>query len=297
MIDRLESHSDLWGKINQMIQKNRLPQALLFVGPRHASVLQFVHRFIATVNCQGEEAPCGRCQACHLLLNNGHPDLFYIRPETAGGAIKIEQIRFLQQTVYKTPQCGTRSFIIIEPADKMNTASANALLKILEDPPKHVFFILIADQISSIPATVISRCQMYFVPPPKTDKAAEHYVSIGQYYPPESSRANLVEKHDVFIALFQELISGHVSPCTAAAKWSSYAFEDVLWMLYLVTSQAIHDSLVEKNNHTNNPPPLTKPMIFLNQLEKINAIYKKMYHNITMNQTLALEDLLVGYLI
>lgn len=290
MIDRLESHHDLWVKINQLIQKNRLPQALFFVGPRHANVRQFVHRFIATVNCQGKEAPCGTCQACHLLLNDGHPDVFYVRPDTSGGAIKIDQIRDLQQTVYQTPQCGKRSFIVIEPADKMNTASANALLKILEEPPKHVFFILLADQISSIPATVISRCQMYVVPSPIISQAADHYLSIGQYYPPESSRAKLVNERDDFIAVFNQLLSGEVSPCTVAATWSSYALEDVLWMLFLVTSQAIHNNLVMKN------VSLANSMIFLNQLDEIKNITRKMYHNINRNQTLVLENLLIGYL-
>ena len=89
-----------------------------------------------------------------------HPDVEWIKPEKNGGAIKIDQIRELQNTAYLTPQRARYRLIVIEAADRMNTASANALLKILEEPAQHTVFILIAQQLSTVLPTILSRCQI-----------------------------------------------------------------------------------------------------------------------------------------
>ncbi len=66
----------------------------------------------------------------------------------------------------------------------MNAASANALLKTLEEPPSHTTFILIAEQISSIPATILSRCQKYIFPSQLSTEANEgDYLQLGEFYP------------------------------------------------------------------------------------------------------------------
>ena len=115
MIEFIEAHAPLWERIQQLLTKNRLPQALLFVGPRHAGMLPFANRLMAILMCQSEITPCGDCPACHLLLYGIHPDINYICQEKQGGAIKIEQVRELQQTIYQTPQRSTHRFIVIDP--------------------------------------------------------------------------------------------------------------------------------------------------------------------------------------
>ena len=304
MIELLESHASLWVSIQQLLSKNRLPQALLFVGPRHAGLLQFANRLMAILLCQNEVTPCGVCSACHLLTHGIHPDIHYISQEKTGGAIKIEQIRDLQQTIYQTPQQGSRRFIVIEPADKMYRSAANALLKMLEEPPSHTFFILIAEQINSIPATILSRCQKYIFQAPELahDVRLGNYLTIGQLYPPESSRALLLKNSAEVVTALADLVSGMTSPCTIAAQWSSYVFDDLLWLLYLVTAEAIHQQLIDSHQISPGNETLHRfasklqLLTLFNQLDQINAIMQKINHNINMNQTLALEDLLLGYL-
>lgn len=303
MIDILTQHAGLWGRLQPLLLKKRLPQSLLFVGPRHAGMLQFADRLMAILMCEHETAPCGKCRSCHLLMHGIHPDVNYICPEPPGSAIKIEQVRELQQNIYQTPQRGTRRFIVIQPADKMNIASANALLKILEEPPSHTTFILIAEQISSIPATILSRCQKYVFPSQDVSAPEQNdYLQIGQSYPTESPRAELIKNVPAITAALCELIEGKSSPCTLAASWSSYEFNDLLWLLYLVTAQAINYQLIDSKNISienktiKHFSQLLQAVTLFNRLDRINVIMRKINHNINMNQTLVLENLLLGYL-
>lgn len=300
MIELLEAHIPLWERFQQLRLNDRVPQALLFVGPRHAGILPFVNRLIATLMCQRETSPCEECSACHLLIHGIHPDINYINPEKPGSAIKIEQVRELQQTIYQTPQQGARRFIVIDPADKMNSSAANALLKILEEPPSHTVFMLIAEQINSMPPTILSRCQKYIFSASTTDFG--DYLAIGQFYPPESSRAELIKQSDVVVDALCNLIEGKLSPCTIANQWSSYVFDDLLWLLYLITAQVIHYQLMASkivlpgNEKLISFARLTQLTNLFGQLDQINFIMGKINRNINMNQTLVLENLLLGYL-
>ncbi len=300
MLNLLDDHVSQWEQINQLLLKQRLPQSLLLVGPRHAHILQFVNRLIAILICEKTDKPCMQCRACHLLIQGIHPDIKYIRSEGASAAIKVEQVRELQQDIYQTPQRGARRFIVIESTHNLNISAANALLKILEEPPLHTMFILIAEQLNSIPATILSRCQKYNFY--SQDHRPVDYLSIGQYYSPESPRAELFQQSATIITQLCELMEGKLSPCTLAERWSTYALDDLLWLVYLLTAQAIHYQLVQTTIMPRGNEPLmylarlTTPVNLLNQLRQINAITEKINHNINMNQTLVLEDLLLSYL-
>jgi len=310
MLDLVEAHAPLWEKMHQLLVKNRLPQALLFVGPRHARILQFVNRLIAIMICENralskldcsEGKPCGHCRACHLLKQGIHPDINYICQEGKSGAIKVEQIRELQQDIYQTPQRGVHRFIVIEPAHKMNISAANALLKILEEPPSHTMFILIAEQLNSIPPTVLSRCQKYNFY--TQEDGPVDYLSLGSYYPEADPRTELFQQNlDAIITELCDVIEEKTSPCQIAEKWSAYGFDDLLWLLYLVTAQAINYQLIAPKAKSNENISLmrltclTSPINLLKQLEQINAITRKINHNINMNQMLVLEELLLSYL-
>ena len=296
-IDTLTSHAPVWRSIQQMLDKNRLPHALLFVGPRHAGILQFVHRLMAIMVCETpDKAPCAECKPCHLLALGTHPDIKYVRQDTATSPIKIEQIRELQESVYQTPQCGTRSIIVIEPADRLNRAAANALLKILEEPPSHTTFILIAEQLGTLPATIMSRCQQYVFSPPESFESVHQvdYLSIGAFYPEASERAVLFKQCPSMMDDLSALVDKKITSCTLASKWSNYALGDLLWFLYLLTAQAIRYRLLDS---PMVPPWADKiePVDLFEQLDKVNALMHTVQQNITLNQTLAIETLLLGY--
>lgn len=107
----------------------------------------------ATVKPSG----CGKCAACRKIQSDNHPDLHWLKPK--GTAIKIGQIRELAARIILKPYEANYRVIIIADAHKMNAAAANALLKLLEEPPARTLFILTAPQPGDLLPTVASRCQ------------------------------------------------------------------------------------------------------------------------------------------
>lgn len=287
----------LWEQMQRLVLTNRFPQSVLFIGPRYDAVLRFMERLEALLLCQQASPPCGQCRACHLLKESIHPDLSEIQPETPGGMIKIDQIRHIQESIYQTPKVSQRRVVMIDSADRMNIAAANALLKMLEEPPAHTVFILLAEQINSIPATILSRCQKYTVPTPK----APGYLAIGQFYPEESARAQLAKQSADILKVLCDLIEEKTSVCSVAGHWSSHKLEDIVWLLYLITAEALQVHYLKIRSSTDQAhlrrfARLQQPVYLFKQLEELNAITRKIHHNINMNPTLVLETLLLGYL-
>ncbi|MFT5788546.1 MAG: DNA polymerase-3 subunit delta' [Shewanella sp.] len=104
----------------------------------------------------GTEA-CGFCKACQLIEAGSHPDFYKI--EADGAQIKVDQIRALCQKLTTTAQQGGRRIAVILNCERLNQASANALLKTLEEPGKDTILFLQANSPSRLMATISSRCQ------------------------------------------------------------------------------------------------------------------------------------------
>lgn len=277
-----------------------MAQALLLIGPPHVGLYTFAHRLAALLLCHAETKPCGECDSCRLLRANTHPDYQIIRPETEGGVIKIDQIRALQEAVYHTPQCGQRLVILLEHADKMNVASANALLKMLEEPPSYVHFILGAEQLSSIPPTILSRCQRMVFPDFYHDSS--NYLALGEHYPAESNRAKLYGKRQSMLLSLCEIIEGRVSPCSVAAQWTDFSLVDLVWLLYLILAQAMQIQLLNLQHVSSGDEVMLRfarlhtPVALLRHFDKIHSISQKLSHNISINATLTLESLLTDFI-
>ena len=297
---RLPEHAPLWVKIDQSVNSKRMPQALLLIGPRHLRVSSFATNLAAELLCQEKSSPCGVCAACLLLQAGTHPDFQLICSETKTSTIKIDQIRALQDEVYLSPKCGARRVIVIDPADKMNVASANALLKILEEPPPTVYFILVAEQLGTLPATILSRCQQMVFPDTLIDSS--NYFTLADHYPPESVRGELLLKHHAVLSALCDVVEKKTSPCTVAATWASYDLVDLVWLLYLILAQAVQMQLLQRSPVTTTTDPFVRftqllhPVDLLNQLDTLNAISKKLSHNVPINGILVLENILIGFL-
>jgi DNA polymerase III subunit delta' len=107
---------------------------------------------------------CGQCKACLLVSAGTHPDLHCVAPD--GNQIKVDQIRSLCSSLTSTAQQGGKRVAIIYQSERLNTASANALLKTLEEPGKETFLLLQTDRAAALLATVKSRCQTLSITPP-----------------------------------------------------------------------------------------------------------------------------------
>jgi len=155
----------------QLIQrKDRMPHALLLLGIRGIGKLHFAECFVRTQLCQTGKDACD-CHSCRLITGRTHPNVLWITPEKPGVAIKVDQIRDVAEFIHQTSLQGEYRFVLIHPAASMNINAANALLKTLEEPAPASMLILIAEQASQMPATIVSRCQHLHFPRPQTDLA------------------------------------------------------------------------------------------------------------------------------
>lgn len=284
----------------QTLQKakaqGRFPQALFFVGPFYHLLAENALKISQLLLCQKQlDEPCLFCPDCLMVKALEHPDLEWIKPEKSSSPIKIEQIRGLQQSAYLSPQRRDRRIIVIESADKMNRASANALLKILEEPAKHTVFILMAQQLSTVPATILSRCQL-FRAASDVDYSA-NLLELGQHFPKESQEYAMINQAEPIIESLIALIEKKIHPCVLASQWLSFELSPLLWLLYLVYASALNQYYIGNaeglaSKQLARLTSLINPLQIFTQLDKITRELKKLSHTIHSNQTLVLEALL-----
>jgi DNA polymerase-3 subunit delta' len=149
-------------RLLELQQQDRFPHALLLCGPEGIGLDQFAQTFAMQMLCLSEDksdSACGACQSCQLVIAGSHPDLSIIEPEEEGKQIKIAQVRELIEYVTLKSFSGKLKIVIIEPADAMNRATANALLKTLEEPPSQSMLFLLSHRPAILPITIRSRCQ------------------------------------------------------------------------------------------------------------------------------------------
>lgn len=167
--------------------------ALLFIGPAGIGKRQLAEALAARILCeqpQDDGHACGQCPACRLHASGNHPDFFRIVPEgeqgeeAAGGEdgapaakkgsrqIVIEQIRQLQAALTNTGHQSERRPVLIDPLEAMNAYTANALLKLLEEPPAGCRFLLVCAAPARLLPTILSRCQCWRLAAPAPEDAA-----------------------------------------------------------------------------------------------------------------------------
>lgn len=151
-----------WQHLQNYVQQQRIPQALLIGGNKGLGKSHLAKQFAAALLCHQQHTDgtaCGICSSCLLFNANTHPDLLLIQPEEAGKNITVAQVRSLITKLSLKPQFEGYRVVIINPADAMNNAAANAFLKCLEEPTERTCIILITDKPNRLPATIMSRCQ------------------------------------------------------------------------------------------------------------------------------------------
>lgn len=153
-----------WAALQGARALDRLPHALLLTGPSGIGKGLLFDALANALLCTRPGVggfACGQCADCRLFAAGTHPDLVRILPDEEGksGEIKVDAIRGLANTEGLTAHRGGWKLILINPAHRMNTSAANALLKTLEEPASGTLICLLSDQPNRLPATIRSRCQ------------------------------------------------------------------------------------------------------------------------------------------
>lgn len=201
MINWIELHRDAWVQIQSAKASNRLAHALLLTGSAGIGKLAFAEAVAASLLCDQPDPngqACGSCTACTWHASGNHPDFRRLRPEayseeltevedakpTSAKAdkkkseqIRIDQVRGLESFIQVGSHRGRR-VILIEPAEAMNEATANALLKSLEEPPAGIHFLLVSHAAERLLPTVRSRTRAVPMAIPSTATALQQMASI-----------------------------------------------------------------------------------------------------------------------
>lgn len=143
-------------------QQGRMHHALILQGPEGLGKIALARWILAARLClsPASHGPCLACRSCQLMQAQTHPDYLELQPEKAGGQIGIDAVREVIDFIHKTASISGHKAVLIAPAEALNVASSNALLKVLEEPSGDASLILAGDAIHRLPATIISRCQL-----------------------------------------------------------------------------------------------------------------------------------------
>ena len=165
------------------------PHALLVTGPAGIGKRILAEALAGALLCEaprGDASACGGCPGCRYVAAGQHPDLRIVEPvEIDEDEVKsvewisVDRIRALIRWAEITSHRGGAKVALIVPAERMNEAAANALLKTLEEPPPSTYLMLVSHQPGRLPPTIVSRCVRLAVPPPPGDEALAWLTAEG----------------------------------------------------------------------------------------------------------------------
>ncbi len=158
-----------------MIDSRRIPHAIILEGESGLGKKTLAKFISKALLCSEEVKPCLKCKNCHLIDVGSHPDYLKITPE--GASIKVDQIRTLRSEAYLTPLMASGRVFVIEDAHTMNDNAGNALLKVLEEPPGNVTFILLCKSAALMLQTIRSRCVTFTLAPVPLENEGAEIVS------------------------------------------------------------------------------------------------------------------------
>ena len=146
--------------LRSQVMSGRIAHAYLFCGTRGTGKTSTAKVFARAVNCENPDRgePCGQCTACRALSAESSLDILEIDAASNNG---VDEIRDLREKVKYPPQSGRYRVYIIDEVHMLSQGAFNALLKMLEEPPAYVVFILATTEPQKLPATILSRCQRF----------------------------------------------------------------------------------------------------------------------------------------
>lgn len=308
-------------------QRKSLPHALLLHGNRGIGKLDFAMQLTQSLLCQSPQSDgeaCDQCASCNWFTLSNHPDFRLLVPEQGSEPnpdsaspkkstkksqqISVEQVRELSEFLtLSSHRSGGLRIVLIHPAEALNATSANALLKMLEEPPNDVVFILVSHQLRRLLPTILSRCHKVAMPTPErqvaidwlrgkgiTDTACLDFSGGAPLSALEISEANT----DIEARL---LLQGRqLDPFLAASNLSSKDMDYVIDILQKWTYDLLSCLLTGESRyyskHINALQALAKSVdlnLLMQFQRKLNDARKNSQH--PLNNELQLEAIMLDY--
>ena len=316
--ERYPWHDALWTTLTRQFE--RLPHALLLYGRpglgKHAFALQLAQALLCAAPRDG--IGCGQCHGCRLFTAGTHPDLAVIGLVEEAKSITIEQIRALGDFLTLCPHTAARKVVVISPAEAMNLNAANALLKLLEEPPLGSILLLVSSHPARLPATIRSRCSRVFFKVPARGEGSSWLQShaSGDARPAEllalaggapllanaMAQAGFSENRAQLLQDVATLASGRADPVACAARWKGLGAGICLGWFYSFVADLIKRRIAGAHAELINP----EADRFITELKinlKISDLYNfidvigKYYRQLggPLEELLILEDILIRW--
>ncbi|MCG7587790.1 DNA polymerase III subunit delta' C-terminal domain-containing protein [Photobacterium sp. OFAV2-7] len=273
-----------------------------------------------TVLCQNcDTEPCGACHSCQLFAAKTHPDFHVVAPLQEGKQIGVDAVRQCNRWAMETSQLAGQRVIMIDHADALGEAAANALLKTLEEPPSGCQFILTAQSLDSLLPTINSRCNKWRLAVPD-EQETRRWVErqMMQTVKLESVRLNggaplatqrFIEqgqdiRHGNLLGAFSDFLQPPFTGvydvaalCTSegivSLKWLSYFLVDCIKLQQGVSSHLVHSESVDK---VQAVAAKISPTILLTQVRKANELHRKLEKHTGLNEELLVVEWLTGFI-
>ncbi|ABE49767.1 DNA polymerase III subunit delta' [Methylobacillus flagellatus] len=320
-------HASAWQRLQRSSERRH--HALLLKGKQGIGKLAFASTLANAMLCQSPSADgyaCGHCISCGWFVQNSHPDYRLLSPEQEdipetpaaskkpvrkSTQISVTQIRelagFLELSSHQSH--GMR-VVVIHPADALNQTSANALLKMLEEPPADVMFILVTSHPQSLLPTIMSRCQQLEMPVPSEQEALawleQQGIGEARYWlaysggSPLSAAEAAVNNAQVQLVPARLAQGRKLDPFSAAGEFASIGMEAAAtafqkWLYDLVavtlnTAARYHLRDIAALQSLGKKVDLSALLAFQRQLDEV-----KRSASHPLNNELQLEHLLLQY--
>lgn len=146
--------------LRNAIVTDKIAHAYILSGPRGVGKTTIARIFAKALNCKNlkDGEPCNECESCIEITKGTHPDVFELDAASNRG---IDDVRAIQDAAKFYPIKGKKKFFIVDEVHMLTGAAFNAMLKILEEPPEYLVFILATTNPEKVPQTILSRCQRF----------------------------------------------------------------------------------------------------------------------------------------
>lgn len=310
-----------WDALIARHRSGQLPHALLLSGHRGLGKGLFAQALARALLCESpltDGRACGQCRSCQQYQAGSHPDAKWVTPQEGKSVIAIDQCRELSEFLSLTSHYGRTRVVILEPAEQMNLAAANSLLKTLEEPPSGSLLILVSSQIESLLATIRSRCQQVLFQSPDPQSAKQWLATQLDETEPldlllalssnapllalEMAQQGLLQRRVGLLQDLEQLLTPGVDISAMAARWCESDIGEVVAWLQTWFTDMVRLKTDPQVANLNNPD-IHERLHELAQavnwetlyalLDRLNDMSRKLQGS--LNAQLMLEDFLINW--